>query len=56
MWILVLTLWTFNSSGGQAIATVPGFTSERNCMVAANAWVERTKSDYRSPRALCVKA
>ena len=58
MWILILTLTSTISQGGHAITAVPGFTSEKSCMVAANAWVAETRDARASAyaRALCVKA
>lgn len=58
MWILILTLVASSSSTGQAISSVPGFTSQQACLAAGNFWGEQVRKtgEFRLPVAVCVKA
>lgn len=58
MWILILTLVASGTSTGQAVAAVPGFTSEQACISADTTWhkqVSRT-GEFRLAVGVCSKA
>jgi hypothetical protein len=59
MWILILSILAYSSQGGSSVSSVPGFTSEQSCMVAANVWLSHARNQYQgiyTAKALCVKA
>jgi len=55
MWILILTLVSPTVQGGNSIASVPGFTSEQTCLVAAKHWVREKPVPSAKESAICVK-
>lgn len=53
-WILILTIFPAMGNGGSAIASVPGFQTESECITAARVWVDAAKTGY-PVRAVCVQ-
>lgn len=58
MWILILTLVASNTSAGQSIAAVSGFTSEQACISAGNNWQQQVSKTggFRVAIPVCAKA
>lgn len=57
VWVLILSLATGSSSGGQAITHVPGFSTLEKCNAAATAWLETAVKEHSPvrPTAICVE-
>jgi|AutmiccommuBRH23_1029490.scaffolds.fasta_scaffold00467_35 hypothetical protein len=57
VWVLILSLATGSSSGGQAITHIPGFSSQEKCNAAAAAWLEKAVREHSPvhPAAVCVE-
>ena len=58
MWILILTLVASGATTGQAVAAVPGFTSEQSCIAAATVWQQQVRKtgDFRLAVGVCARA
>jgi len=57
MWVLVLTILGYTTQSGQAMVSIPGFTSYSACVVAADVWIKSTdiKGSVAYKRAVCVR-
>ena len=60
MYTLILTLAALTGTGGSvstSVEHVPGFSSQRTCLEAGNAWINNLRNmQHRvTPRAVCVK-
>lgn len=54
-WILILTLVAPGTTGGSAIASVPGFTSASACQAAGSHWLKNVPSlTWSRAFAVCV--
>jgi O-succinylbenzoate synthase len=58
VWVLILTLTSGQANGGQAIAHIPGFSTQDKCNAAAAAWLETAVREHSPihPAAVCVAA
>lgn len=58
-WVLILTVIIRDNRGGNAITSVPGFTSRETCLVAAKVWLDDVNridgTMWHARRAACVK-
>lgn len=50
MWILILTLW---ASQGVSVTSIPGFSTQSECLAAAKAW-RQEMGNSNGAHAICV--